>query len=139
VPSALDSVAKALPALMRATKLQRRASRVGFDWMDYKDVIGKIHEELEEFQAELDVANPVTDRLEDEIGDVIFAVSNLARKLDLDPEAALRRTNDKFERRFRYIENCLQAVGRTAKESTLDEMEDLWQKAKKLENNEVPS
>ncbi len=135
--SALDGVAMALPALLRALKLQRRAGRVGFDWTDHADVIGKIREELDEFEVELRASEPSADRLEDEIGDVIFAVANLARKLDIDPEAALRRTNSKFERRFRYVETQLEAEGKSTKESSLDEMEELWQKAKSLETQEV--
>jgi len=137
LPSALDGVAKALPALMRAAKLQKRASRVGFDWTEYKDVINKIREELDEFEHELNHEKPELDRLEDEIGDVIFAVTNLARKLDMDPEAALRRTNDKFERRFRFIETELQTAHKDIRQTSLDEMEELWQKAKTLETKEV--
>lgn len=127
--SALDGVATALPALLRAAKLQKRAARVGFDWTDPKDVVAKIHEEIAEVEAEL-AANAPHERIEDEIGDALFAIANLARKLDIDPEAALRRTNDKFERRFHFIEHSLDEQGKSLKETSLDEMEVLWQEAK---------
>ncbi len=133
--SALDGVAKALPALMRAAKLQKRASRVGFDWTDPKDVFAKIREEIGEIEAEVSADAP-RDRLEDEIGDVLFAVANLARKLDIDPEVALRRTNDKFERRFHFIEQSLENDGKIIKETSLDEMEALWCLAKQKERPE---
>ncbi len=133
--SALDGVAKALPALMRAAKLQKRASRVGFDWTDPTDVFAKIREEIGEIEAEVRAEAP-RDRLEDEIGDVLFAVANLARKLDIDPEAALRRTNDKFERRFHFIEQSLESDGKLIKETSLDEMEALWCQAKRNERAE---
>ncbi len=127
---ALDGVARALPALLRAEKLQKRAARVGFDWKEIGPVIAKIEEELGELRAELDTAviNPA--RLQDELGDVLFAVANLARHCKIDPEAALRSTNDKFERRFRHIERRLAEQGRQPTEATLEEMEALWQEAK---------
>ena len=134
--SALDGVANALPALMRAAKLQKRASRVGFDWTDPKDVFGKIREEIAEIETEV-TADAPHDRLEDEIGDVLFAVANLARKLDIDPEVALRRTNDKFERRFHFIEQSLEKEGKILKETSLDEMEALWCLAKTMERSET--
>lgn len=127
--SALDGVAKALPALMRAAKLQKRAARVGFDWTDPKDVFAKIREEIGELEVEVRAGAP-RDRMEDELGDVLFAVANLARKLDIDPEQALRRTNDKFESRFHFIEQELEKAKKPIKEASLDEMEELWQKAK---------
>ncbi len=135
-PSALDGVAKALPALLRAAKLQKRAARVGFDWDDPADVFAKIREEIDEVEAEFSAGTP-RERLEDEIGDVLFAVANLARKTDIDPESALRRTNEKFERRFRFIEQSIEKQGKAIKETSLDEMEELWQKAKSLEIAEV--
>jgi len=131
-PSALAGVAKALPALLRAAKLQRRAARVGFDWDTLGQVVDKIHEELAEVEAEI-VAGKPRPGLAEEVGDLLFAVTNLARKADLDPEAALRAANDKFERRFRFIETALAAEGRSAKAATLDEMEVLWHKAKEME------
>jgi MazG family protein len=126
--SALAGVSLALPALMRADKLQRRAARVGFDWPEAAQVLDKIEEEIAELRAELGSADP--DRLEDEIGDLIFALVNLARHLKVDSEAALRRCNQKFERRFRSIEARLAAVGRRPDEASLEEMERLWQDAK---------
>ena len=129
---ALDGVSLALPALMRADKLQRRAQRVGFDWPEPAQVLDKIEEEIGELRAELDRKDP--DRLEDEIGDLLFAVVNLARHLKVDSEAALRRCNQKFERRFRSIEERLAAAGRRPDQASLAEMEALWQAAKSDEN-----
>jgi MazG family protein len=126
----LDGIALALPALLRAEKIQKRAARVGFDWKETAPVIDKIEEELGELRAELAKGTIAQDRLVDELGDVLFAVANLARHVKVDPEAALRATNDKFERRFRYIERRLAAVGRSPAEATLEEMEALWQEAK---------
>jgi ATP diphosphatase len=127
---ALDGIARALPALLRAEKLQKRAARVGFDWKRTEPVIDKIEEELSELRAELAVAAIDAERLRDELGDVLFAVANLARHCKVDPEAALRATNDKFERRFRHIERRLAEHGRTPSDATLEEMETLWQEAK---------
>jgi nucleoside triphosphate diphosphatase len=127
---ALDGVARALPALLRAEKLQKRAARVGFDWNTIGPVIDKIEEELGELRAELDAGTADPARITDELGDVLFAVANLARHSKIDPEAALRSTNDKFERRFRYVEKRLAAQGRKPAEATLEEMEALWQEAK---------
>ena len=109
--SALDGVARALPALMRAEKLTKRAARVGFDWPSVREVIDKIEEELHEAEREIAADAPKA-RLEDEVGDLLFAVANLARKLGLDPEAALRGTNDKFVRRFHHIEARAQEPGK---------------------------
>ena len=127
---ALDGVARALPALLRAEKIQKRAARVGFDWKETGPVIDKIEEELGELRAELSAGVIDQDRLADELGDVLFAVANLARHCKVDPEAALRATNDKFERRFRYIERRLAEQGRRPADATLEEMEALWQEAK---------
>lgn len=127
---ALDGVAKALPALLRAEKIQKRAARVGFDWKHTAPVIDKIEEELRELRAELAAGKVDPAKVSDELGDVLFAVANLARHCKVDPEAALRGTNDKFERRFRYIEARLAKQGRKPADSTLDEMEALWQEAK---------
>ena len=126
--SELDGVSRGLPPLRRAVKLQKRAGRVGFDWPDAGPVLAKIREELGELEAELDGADP--DRLEDELGDVLFAVSNLARKLDLDPDAALRRSNRKFERRFRAMEAAAEAEGRPLAARTLDEQEAVYRRVK---------
>jgi nucleoside triphosphate diphosphatase len=127
---ALDGVARALPALLRAEKIQKRAARVGFDWKETDPVIDKIEEELGELRAELEAGDIDQARLTDELGDVLFAVANLARHCKIDPEAALRATNDKFERRFRHIERRLAEAGRKPADATLEEMEALWQEAK---------
>jgi MazG family protein len=127
---ALDGVARALPALLRAEKIQKRAARVGFDWKQTDPVIDKIEEELGELRAELEAGDIDQARLTDELGDVLFAVANLARHCKIDPEAALRATNDKFERRFRHIERRLAEAGRKPADATLEEMESLWQEAK---------
>lgn len=128
VPSALDDVAGGLPALMRAEKFQKRAARVGFDWPSPAPVVDQVREELDEVVAEIDGGDP--DRLEDEIGDLLFTCVNLARKLGVDPETALRRTNAKFERRFRSVEGYAAADGNTLPDMSLDEMEALWKRAK---------
>jgi MazG family protein len=130
-PSVLDGVARALPALMRAAKLQRRASRVGFDWGAPEPILDKIAEEIAELGAELPQGDK--DRIADELGDVLFAVVNLARHLDIDPEVALRGTNAKFERRFKYIEHALREAGKSPENSSLEEMDALWRQAKTTE------
>lgn len=127
---ALDGVARALPALMRAEKIQKRAARVGFDWAATAPVIDKIEEELGELRAEIEAGTIDHARVTDELGDVLFAVANLARHCKVDPEVALRATNDKFERRFRHIEKRLAAQGRKPADASLEEMEALWQEAK---------
>jgi len=127
--SVLDGVSAALPAAIRAMKLQKRAARVGFDWPNARDVLAKIREEIGELEKEIN-DNADKNRLEDELGDVFFAVANLARKLDIDPETALRRTNRKFERRFRGIEETLVKQGRRISEASLEEMERLWNEIK---------
>ena len=129
VPSVLDDVPDALPAMKRAEKLQKRAARVGFDWPNAADVIDKIREEIGELETEVN-AGAGPDRLEDELGDLLFAVVNLARKVRVEPGSALRQTNLKFEERFRFIERMLAQDGRTPGDATLDEMEALWQRAK---------
>ena len=118
------------PRCLRAEKIQKRAARVGFDWKQTGPVIDKIEEELGELRAELEAGNVDQARLTDELGDVLFAVANLARHCKIDPEAALRATNDKFERRFRHIERRLAEAGRKPADATLEEMEALWQEAK---------
>ena len=129
-PSALDDVALALPALLRAHKLQKRAARVGFDWPDLAPVLDKIEEELEELKAEVSNGGGA-DRLEDEVGDLLFAVVNLARHIDIEPEQALRRANAKFERRFKAVESALAERGKTPRTSDLQEMDALWNEAKR--------
>lgn len=130
--SVLDGVARSLPPMTRALKLQNRAARVGFDWARPADVIAKITEEVAEIQYEIDI-DATQERLEDEMGDVLFACVNLARKLKIDPEGALKRANAKFDRRFRHVEAELRAAGRRPEDATLDEMEALWVDAKMIE------
>ena len=120
-----------LPALTRALKLTARAARVGFDWPDATSVLEKLDEEVGELRAELAGADAA--RLTDEVGDMLFVVANLARKLGLDPEACLRHANMKFARRFGGVEARLAAEGRTPAEATLDEMEAQWQAVKRAE------
>jgi ATP diphosphatase len=127
----LDGVALGLPALLRAVKLQKRAARVGFDWPDTSHVLDKIIEESRELIAARDSLSQQD--IADEMGDLLFVLANLARHLDVDPEAALRATNDKFTRRFKGIEADLAAMGKTPADSDLAEMDDLWNRQKALE------
>jgi ATP diphosphatase len=127
-PGLLASVPLALPALTRALKLQEKASTVGFDWNDPRPVLAKIREEADEIEHAL--ANGDNREVASEIGDLLFAVVNLARHASADPEATLRQTNAKFERRFRYIEKRLADEGRTPAKSSLEEMDRLWNEAK---------
>jgi ATP diphosphatase len=129
--SLLADVPAALPALGRSVALQAKAGTVGFDWNDARTVVAKIHEESDEIAAELDRDDQ--DAKIDEIGDLLFAVTNLARHLKVDPEVALRRANAKFERRFASIEAALAAAGKTPAESSLEEMDALWDAAKAAE------
>ncbi len=132
----LDGVAAGLPALTRAEKLQKKASKVGFDWNDPRAVIAKLREELDEVEAELDAAEAGQDSRaaqEDELGDLLFCVVNLARHLKLDSEMALKRANAKFERRFAHIEDRLAAAGLPFAETSLEQMEALWVEAKHAE------
>lgn len=127
--SVLGGVSKALPALSRAIKLQNRAARVGFDWPDTAPVYDKIAEELAEFKVEVEQNSP-QERLEDEFGDLLFAVVNLGRHLGVDAENSLASTNRKFTRRFERIEEILHEDGKTPAQSNLDEMDALWRRAK---------
>jgi MazG family protein len=127
--SVLDGVALAYPALLRAAKISKRAARLGFDWPDARAVIPKLAEEVAEIEAEIDGGGAQA-RLEDEVGDLLFAAANLARKLDVEPETALRRATAKFERRFREVEKraAARGIGRD-----LDALEALWTKVKREE------
>ena len=128
--SVLDDVAVTLPAIVRAAKLQKRAARVGFDWPDVTAVIAKMHEETAELLEALEEEPDNMARLQDEVGDILFVASNIARKVGVEPESALLACNRKFETRFHYIEEALAKEGRTVDEASLDEMEQLWQDAK---------
>jgi len=123
----------ALPALTRAVKLQKKASKVGFDWNNAAHVMGKIREETEEIAAELDASEIDPKALEAEIGDLLFVVTNLARHAKVDPEQALRGANAKFERRFHHIEQQLARRGVELDAASLDDMEALWVEAKQIE------
>ncbi|WP_394707933.1 nucleoside triphosphate pyrophosphohydrolase [Roseovarius pacificus] len=127
----LDGVAVGLPALLRALKLQKRAARVGFDWPETTQVLDKIAEESAELVEAAETLPQ--DKIEEEMGDLLFVMANLARHLEVDPEAALRRANAKFTRRFARIEDWLAAAGKTPEQSDLAEMDALWNRAKAAE------
>lgn len=129
----LGGIPTVLPALTRAQKLTAKAAKVGFDWPEATQVIDKIHEELEEVKDAS--SSGERDRIEDEIGDLLFSVTNLARHYGIDPETALRRTNAKFERRFGSVEEALKGQGRGLDDASLEEMEDLWIQAKQSERS----
>jgi nucleoside triphosphate diphosphatase len=133
----LGGIPAALPALTRAQKLTAKAAKVGFDWPEAAQVIDKIHEELEEVKEAS--SSGARDRIEDEIGDLLFSVTNLARHFGIDSERALRRTNAKFERRFKAIELALGEQDRSLDEASLEEMEELWVAAKLTEREPGPS
>ena len=118
---------------MRAEKLQKRAARVGFDWPNLDGVIDKIVEETQELAEVAETQN--ADAIEDEMGDLLFAVTNLARKLGVDPEVALRRTNDKFTRRFKSVEAGAKTAGKVLPDMSLEEMDALWDAAKQTERS----
>ncbi|MCR4511181.1 nucleoside triphosphate pyrophosphohydrolase [Pseudomonas sp. 32.2.56] len=134
--SLLDDVPTALPSLSRAIKLQKRAAQVGFDWPEALPVVDKVREELDEVLEAMSENDP--EAIGEEIGDLLFVVSNLARHLKVDPETALRAANAKFERRFRFIEQALREAGRSMEDCVLDELDALWGEAKKLEK-QTPS
>jgi MazG family protein len=139
--SLLDGVSTKAPALMEAHQLTTKAARVGFDWQNVEQIFDKLHEEVDELQAAIEESNAEGDvdvqtsearheRVREELGDLLFVVTNIARHLKVEPEAALKLTNRKFRRRFRHIERGLEAQGRTLDAATLDEMEALWLEAK---------
>lgn len=128
--SVLDGVARALPALLRAEKLQRRAARIGFDWPEARPVFAKVEEELEETREALR-SGLGPDAIEEEVGDLLFAVANLARHLKIDPEVALKKANYKFESRFRAIERKFREDDRDPAEAGLEALEDAWQAVKR--------
>ena len=129
----LSGVTATLPAVTRAVKLTRRAARVGFDWDKIGDVVAKLQEELAELLVEIELND--RDKIHEEMGDLLFVCANLARKLDVDPEACLRTANAKFERRFAYIEDELIRQGRSVEGASLETMEDLWNAAKRSEHS----
>lgn len=129
--SALDGVAYALPALMRAEKLQKRAARTGFDWTEAGQIFDKLDEEIDEVRGAIHDGDPAA--LEEELGDLLFVCANLARRLKTDPETALRKANDKFERRFRAMEALAPERGAEFSALSLDEQESLWQAVKRAE------
>jgi MazG family protein len=150
--SALAGVSPAMPALLEAHKLSSRASQVGFDWSNIEGLFEKLREETGELQEQLKtvpapkphaiagaenrkISDVLREKLEDEVGDLFFVMVNIARFLSLDSESALRKTNRKFRRRFQWIEQKLQAAGRTLQESSMDEMESLWQQSKQEEHS----
>lgn len=134
--SLLDDVPTALPSLSRAIKLQKRAAQVGFDWPEALPVVDKVREELDEVLEAMSEND--ADAIAEEIGDLLFVVSNIARHLKVEPESALRAANAKFERRFRFIEQALRDAGRNMEDCALDELDALWGEAKKLEK-QTPS
>jgi MazG family protein len=128
----LASVPRSLPALMEARQIAGRAAGVGFDWKNVDEVLDKLREELSELDGARQAGSQ--EALQDEIGDLLFVIVNIARFLKVDPEQALRGTNSKFRRRFGYVEKGLEAQGKPPREATVEEMEALWQEAKQLEN-----
>ena len=124
----LDDIALSLPALVRAVKLQKRAARVGFDWPSYENVLDKLIEEAQELTEA--VAKGNSSDIEEEYGDLLFTFVNLGRHLNIEPEVALKRTNNKFKERFEFIEIELARNGKHPREASLDEMDGLWEKAK---------
>jgi MazG family protein len=126
----LAGVQRALPALMEAHAISKKAAQAGFEWSAFEEVLDKLHEELGELANARALASPAA--IEDEIGDLLFTLVNVARWLKVDPEQALRKTNAKFRRRFGHVEQTLAARGRSLEQSTLEEMESLWQQAKTL-------
>lgn len=133
--SVLDGVPATLSGMNRALKLTRRAATVGFDWTDPKDVLAKLTEEAAELVAEIDAGDD--ERMAEEYGDLLFVMANLARHLNVDPEAAIRHANAKFERRFKGIEAILKADGRTPEQSNLAEMDELWDRVKATETRDA--
>jgi nucleoside triphosphate diphosphatase len=157
--SVLAGVSSAMPALLEAHKLSSRAAHVGFDWPEIAGLFEKLEEEVDELKNELrhlpspakpaergvagagkpQVPEELRHRLEEEVGDMFFVLVNIARYLSLDPESALKKTNRKFKRRFQWMEEQLRASHRTPQQATMDELESLWQQAKRQEQDLAPS
>ena len=131
-PSALDGIAKTLPGLTRAAKLQKRAAKVGFDWNSIEPIFDKLAEETNELKAEL-AQNATWERVEDEIGDMLFTVVNLARHAEIDPELSIRRANAKFETRFKHMEDAVKLAGESLDALTIERLEWYWTQAKRDE------
>lgn len=131
----LDGVPRSVPALVEAQHIASRAAGAGFDWENVNQVFEKLEEETRELHAARNAAEPDREELEDEIGDMLFVIVNIARFLRVDPEQALRKTNAKFRRRFGQVESGLAAQGKSTHDATIEEMEALWQKAKLNEQN----
>ncbi|MBC7962638.1 MAG: nucleoside triphosphate pyrophosphohydrolase [Steroidobacteraceae bacterium] len=130
-PSALSGIPNHLPALLKAHKISEKASRVGFDWEHSDQVFAKVMEELHEFEEAWAGGDP--QRMEDELGDLLFSIVNLGRFLALDPEEALRKTINRFQKRFSYVEEALHGQGKQMQNTSLEEMDRLWEQAKKEE------
>lgn len=134
--SILEDVPVHFPALLEGLKVSKKAAKVGFDWKNAAQVFDKLNEELDELNTA--ISSDRQEKIEEEIGDILFAVVNLARKLDVEPETALKKTNRKFRNRFAYIEKELNARGKNFEESNLEEMDALWNKAKKIKHEKPP-
>ena len=134
--SILDGVSGKLPSLLEAHQLTTKAARVGFDWKKTSDIFEKLDEEIAELQAEIAAEPPDSRAIEGEIGDLLFVLVNIARRLGVEPEVALKSTNRKFRRRFNYIEDSLGRDGRSLCDASLDEMDRLWDEAKTIEKRD---
>jgi len=132
----LSGIPAALPALLRAYQIGARAASVGFDWSRAEDVVAKIREEVDEIQEVVDAGDVDQSRVEEEVGDLLFAIANLSRKLGVEPETALRKANDKFTRRFTVMESEIATSGRVMRDLPLDELEAEWQHAKSAHRNQ---
>ncbi len=133
--SVLDDIPLSLPSLSRSIKIQKRVARVGFDWPDLPPVVAKIHEEIDEVLFELQQEKVEQSKVEDEMGDLLFAAVNLSRHLGVEPEKALRQANQKFERRFRGVEACVEQDGRAFDKHTLAELDTYWDRVKLTEQS----
>ncbi len=131
----LDDIGKHMPAIQRAEKLQKRAATVGFDWTESLDILNKIDEELAELRQAISAADNI-DNVSEELGDLIFCCVNLARHFQIDSELALRNTNEKFVRRFNFIEESLKKKNKSLEDASLEEMDVLWNEAKNITNND---
>ena len=131
--SLLDEVSLNFPALLEALKLTKKAAKVGFDWENTQQIFAKLNEEIEELEQA--ISEQIKEKISEEIGDILFVIVNLARKLEIEPETALKKTNRKFRRRFKFIESELKSGEQKIEETSLEAMDELWNKAKDLENS----